>query len=163
MKMRTIGICTLAMILAAGAATTASAAPPAGRYDEARPLRTFLSGQFGRLLTLRSDLGLSDEQRDEIRQIVKSHKQEIVTVMKPVAEKRRALRAATLADHPDEHAIRAAANDLGTALGDAAVVGAKIKAEVHEVLTPDQRQKVESFRQQADDAVDRFLDEAAQR
>ena len=113
------------------------------------------------MLTLRSDLDLSDEQRDDIRQILLSHKQEIATVMKPVVEKRRALRDATLADHPDEHAIRAAANELGQAIGDAAVVGAKIKGEVHQVLTPEQLQKVDTFRGQFDAAVDQFIEKAA--
>jgi Spy/CpxP family protein refolding chaperone len=161
MKMRTIGICTLVLVLTTGGALSATAAPPAGGHAEARPMRTFLSGQFGRLLALRADLQLTDEQRDQIHQIVQSHKQEIATVMKPVVEKRRALRAATSADEPNDQAIRTAANELGQALGDAAVVGAKIKVEVRHVLTPEQQEKLGSYRKQADGAVDQFIQQAA--
>ena len=120
-----------------------------------------VSGQFGRLLTLRSELGITTEQREQIRGIVKSHRQEIAAVLKPVAEKRRALRDATLAENPNDAAIHAAANELGKAIGDAAVVGSKIKAEVHKVLTPEQREKITQFRQQSETAVDKFLEKLA--
>lgn len=163
MRLRTIGTYFMAMSLAIAAAGSAAAAPPVDAFEEARPLRMFLSGQFGRLLQLRSELDLSDEQRTEIREIVKSHKSEIAAAMKPVVEKRRALREATLAETPNEQAIRTAAADLGKALGDVAVVGAKIKAEVREVLTPEQREKIKSHRTEADAAVDQFIDEAAKR
>ncbi len=63
-------------------------------------------------------------------------------MLKPVAEKRRALRDATLAENPNEATIRDAADELGKAIGDAAVVGSKIKAEIHKVLTPEQQEKI---------------------
>src|SRR4029077_1724160 len=120
MRMRTIGICTLATMLAAGGAASLGAVAGPGDVGEAHPLRMLLSGQIGRLLTLRSEVNLTAYQREQIHGIVKSHKQELVTAMKPVAEKRRALRDATIAEHPDEAAIRTAASDLGKAIGDAA-------------------------------------------
>lgn len=161
MKFGTIGVCLLATVFAGGAGLTglATAAPLGHDVPEARPLRMLVSGQFGRLLTLRSELGISSEQREEIRGIVKSHKQELAAALKPVAEKRRALRDATLAENANEAAIRTAADELGKAIGDAAVVGSKIKAEVREVLTPEQREKVTQFREQSESAVDRFFNE----
>jgi Spy/CpxP family protein refolding chaperone len=97
------------------------------------------------------------EQREQIRGIVKSHRREIAAVLRPVADKRRALRDATLAENANEAAIRTAADELGKAIGDAAVVGSKIKAEVRPVLTPEQRDKITKFRQQSESAVDKFL------
>jgi Spy/CpxP family protein refolding chaperone len=108
-------------------------------------------------LALRSELGITTEQRTQIREIVKSHRQELAKVLKPMAEKRRALRDATLAEDADEATIRAAANELGQAIGDAAVVGSKVKAEVQHVLTPEQREKISEFRGQSQLAVDKFL------
>jgi Spy/CpxP family protein refolding chaperone len=164
MKVGTIGPCLLAAALACGAGMTgiAAGAPLGDDVPEARPLRMLMSGQFGRLLALRSELDTSAEQRAEIRNIVKSHKHELATALKPVAEKRRALRDATLAEGASEATIRAAADELGKAIGDAAIVGAKIRSEIHDVLTPEQRKKVEEFRDQSESAVDRFLSEAVQ-
>ena len=101
MRTGTIGVCLLAALLAGGAGMTgiAAAGPLGDDVPEARPLRTLLSGQFGRLLALRSELDVSAEQRTEIRDIVKGHKQELAAALQPVAEKRRALRDATLAEH----------------------------------------------------------------
>jgi Spy/CpxP family protein refolding chaperone len=124
-------------------------------------MRMFLSGQFGRLLELRSELDLTTEQRHQVRDILVDHRAEIATAVKPVVEKRRALREATLAANVDETAIRTAANDLGKAIGDAAVIGAKVKAEVRAVLTPEQQKKLDEFRGASDSAIDSFLDEAA--
>jgi periplasmic protein CpxP/Spy len=163
MKFGMIGACVLATVLAGGAGVSGLAANGSLGDDvpEARPLRMLVSGQFGRLLTLRSELGITTDQREQIRGIVKSHRQELATALKPVAEKRRALRDATLAENPDDAAIHAAADELGKAIGDAAVVGAKIKAEVHQVLTPEQRNKVSEFRHDTETAVDKFLTEMA--
>ena len=129
---------------------------------EAGPLRMLVSGW-----SIRSPAHAAigtwnlDGPAQQIRGIVKSHRQEIASVLKPVAEKRRALRDATLAENASEATIHAAANELGKAIGDAAVVGSKIKAEVHQVLTPEQREKITQFRQQTETAVDRFLDKLA--
>jgi Spy/CpxP family protein refolding chaperone len=112
-------------------------------------------------MTLRSELDVTAEQRDAIRKIVQSHRSEIVEVAKPIVEKRRALRDATLAKEPNEAAIRTAANDLGKAIGDAAVLASKVKAEVAKVLTPEQMHRVEAFRGQSDSAIDGLLEKFA--
>jgi Spy/CpxP family protein refolding chaperone len=163
MKFGMIGTLMLATLLAGGAGVSGLAAngPLGDDVPEARPLRTLLSGQFGRLLALRSELDVTAEQRTQIREIVKNHRQELATLLKPVAEKRRALRDATLAENPNEAAIHAAAEELGKAIGDTAVVGGKIKAEVYNVLTSEQREKISEFRQQSETAVDKFLAEMA--
>jgi Spy/CpxP family protein refolding chaperone len=163
MKFGMIGTCLLATVLAGGAGVSGLAAngPLGDDEPEARPLRMLVSGQFGRLLALRSELDVTAEQRTQIREIVKSHRQELATVLKPVAEKRRALRNATLAEHPNEATIHAADDELGKAIGDAAVVGATIKAEVHHVLTPEQHEMISEFRQQSETAVDKFLAQLA--
>lgn len=128
---------------------------------EFRPLRLFLQGQMGRMMTLRSELDVTDEQRDAIKKIVVSHRSEIVAVAKPIVEKRRVLRDATLAKDSSDEAIRTAANDLGKSIGDAAVLASKVKGEVGKVLTPDQMLKIDSFRQESDVSVDSFLEKIA--
>ena len=162
MTKRMIGMCLISAALVGGVGAAGQAAGGFGRgHGDGGPLRALMSGQVGRLLTLRSELDLTTEQKESIHKIVESHRQEIRDVMKPVVEKRRALRDATIATNPDEKAIRAAASDLGNALGNAAVLGSKIKAEVVTVMTPEQKQKIDEFRKHADAAVDHFFDETA--
>jgi Spy/CpxP family protein refolding chaperone len=159
MKTWSIGAYALAGLLAVGSGVGAYAAPGLGGEDGPHWLRTFMGGQLGRMMTLRAELGVTGEQRTEIRKIVESHRSEIAAVAKPIVEKRRALREAALAANSDEAAIRAAANDFGKAIGDAAVLAAKVKPEVFKVLTPEQRKKVTEFRAESDSAVDRFMHE----
>lgn len=160
MRLGFLGVCVASAALAAGVGTMGSAAHDGSLHQDSsgRPLRMLLSGQFGRLLTLRSELRLSEEQRGQIEAIIQSHRDEIVALAKPIAEKWRAMRDANAAD---ETAIRAAADDLGKAIGDLAVLAAKIRAEVNVVLTPDQRVKIGNFRKQANGAVDDFFSEVA--
>jgi Spy/CpxP family protein refolding chaperone len=125
------------------------------------PLRLFLSGQLGRLLTLRSELNLTADQREQIRQIIQSRRVEIANALRPIVEKRRALRDAVMADTTDEQAIRAAAGNLATSIGDAAVLAAKVRSEVAKVLTPEQLATVTAFRKESGQSVDHFLDNMA--
>ena len=142
-----------------GVAGTAVVAERTFGDGENGPLGRLIVGQIGRLLTLRSELNLTADQRQQIRDIVQSHRTEIAAVVKPLVEKRRALRTATNASPVDETAIRAASADLTQSIGDAAVLAAKIKLEVRKVMTPRQEQQIDAFRQQSDAAVDEFVQE----
>jgi Spy/CpxP family protein refolding chaperone len=135
-----------------------STAPASGRPGYVGgAIRRFVVGQLGRFAALRSDLNISDEQRTQIRGLVQEHRAEIAPVAQKIVEKRRALRTAVLADKPDETAIRAAADDLGKAIGDAAVLASKVAGEVKPVLTQEQRDRIGKFRGEHDAATDAFL------
>lgn len=141
----------------AGAAHRMRAGAFAG--GDNRPLHRFVTGQVGRLMVLKSEMEITDDQREKIRSIVESHKAQIAPVAKGLATQGRALRDAVASDKSDEKAIRAAAGDLGKSIGDAAVLAAKIRAEVRPVLTQEQRKTLEGFREQSDKAMDRMIDE----
>ena len=141
-------------VVAHAAATTAAIATG----EPQRPLQLLISGQIGRLLTLRSELNISADQREQIKQILQFRSFGDCRCLAPVVEKCRVLRDAVAADTSDEQAIRAAANNLASSIGDAAVLTAKVRAEVAKVLTPDQRAKIAEFRRQSDQSIDRFLD-----
>lgn len=123
-----------------------------------------IRAQIGRAMTLKAELNLTDAQRGAIRESLKSHKSEIAGALKPVVEARRELRDAVLAEKTDDAAIRKAADDLGKRIGDAAVVMAKVKADVMDKaqLTPEQVEKIADFRAESDASIDNFLSEAAQ-
>jgi Spy/CpxP family protein refolding chaperone len=125
------------------------------------PLARLIHAQIGRWITLRAELDLTPAQKEQIHSILQSHKAEIVQVMQPVAEARRALREAVLNPNSDEKTIRGDADNLGHAIGDAAVLAAKIKQEINPILTDEQRQKLKDFRAQSDHAVDEFFQRAS--
>jgi Spy/CpxP family protein refolding chaperone len=124
------------------------------------PIGRLVSGNLGRLMTLRSELGVTPEQRAEIREVLVEHRSRIAATVQAVREKRLVLRDAVLADQPDEGKIRQAAADLGSALGDAAVKAAKLRGELAPVLTAKQRELIREFRDERDASIDEFLAKA---
>jgi len=151
-------VCAGGAGLAAGAAATAPGSGVRQRLADTR-LGKLVMGRIGRGMVLRSELDLTDAQRDAIRQTLQAHKKEIKQAVAPVVEKRRALREAVLADKPDDSAIRKSANELGSAVGDAGVTLAKIKSELKAKanLTPEQMKKLNEYRSENDAAIDQFL------
>ncbi|MFZ5830174.1 MAG: Spy/CpxP family protein refolding chaperone [Planctomycetota bacterium] len=148
-----------------GSMGVAAAAPAARHWGEGRlahsPIGKLVSGHIGRLLVLRSELNLTDEQRNKMREAVMSHKGEIAQAAKTVWEKRVALRSAVLSNQTDEAAIRQAADELGKAAGDAAVLAARVAAEVRPVLTSDQQEKIGECIAQCQAATEAFFEKAA--
>jgi Spy/CpxP family protein refolding chaperone len=139
----------MACVLAGLVATTVIAAPPiAGAIAKSEhgrwagsPLGRLISGHIGRLILLRSELNLTDEQRAKLKDTVAAKKPEIARAAKGVWEKRTALADAVLADQPDEQAIHKAADELGKVIGDAAVLASKVAGEVKPVLDAGQQAK----------------------
>jgi protein CpxP len=125
------------------------------------PLGKMIAGNLGRLLTLRSDLDVSDEQRDQIRTVLKSHRSEIVATVKSLHDARTDLRDVVMKDEADESEIRSAADALGNAIAEAAVKKAKLRKEIAPLLTAGQQQLVREFMAENDAAVDKFLANAA--
>jgi Spy/CpxP family protein refolding chaperone len=121
-----------------------------------------VSGCFGRFLVLRSELNLTAEQRTKIRDVLVSHRSQIAQTAKSVHDKRSALRTAVLSGKADETQIRAAADDLGKAIADAAVKASKLRSEVAPILTEDQHNLIGKFLADNDAAIDKFLDNASQ-
>jgi Spy/CpxP family protein refolding chaperone len=94
-------------------------------------------------------LDLSQDQKAQVKQVLKSHATEIEAHMKALSDARKALRQAATADAPDESAIRSAAQSLGWVQGDGALLFAKVRAEVVPILSDDQRVKLRQIRDRA--------------
>ena len=155
----------LIITLVIGGLLTAGAVAVEKSGDDAttrRPLVRLIRAQIARAKALRTDLKLTDEQKQEIGLILLENKDAIAEVAKPVVEKKRALRQAVWAEKTDEKAIRAASEDLGKAIADAAVLAARVRAEAVEVLTDEQLKLIEKFHSDRDAAVDTFLETLTQ-
>jgi Spy/CpxP family protein refolding chaperone len=126
------------------------------------PIGRMISGCIGRLLVLRSQMNVTEEQKAEIREVLATHRPAIAETVKSVRDKRVALRNAVLSGAADEGQIRADADELGKAIADAAVKASKLRNEIAPILTEEQRRLIASFFEENDAAVDKFLTDAAQ-
>jgi hypothetical protein len=95
---------------------------------------------------MKEKLGLTDEQAAQLQQLRTPQQENMKTAQETIQEKRKALEEAVQSG-ADEQAIRAAAVELGTALGDAAVLRAEHAAEVKKILTPEQIEKLQQFKE----------------
>lgn len=138
----------------------ADTAPDAAKALRDTPLGRLITGDIGRLMTLRSDANVTDEQRQKVRAVLTSHKAEIGNVAKDLVAKRRALREATRSETRDEGAIRKAGEDLGRSIGNAAVLGSKVRGELKPVFTDKQIELFKKFVGDHDASVDRWLSDA---
>ncbi len=120
-------------------ADAASAQPPGGRGAHAgRMGRRGGPPLGGQLMHLRA-LDLSEAQREQIRSIHVQSGEATRAVDQRVRVARQALQDAVTADGVNEGAIRAVANELGMAEGEAAVHRAYLYAQVWQMLTPEQQ------------------------
>lgn len=163
MNTRIIGTAFFLMLAVVGLTATSWAAEPAVKGDVLTlgqsPLAKLITGNIGRFLVLRSELGITADQKKKIIGIVKSHRDEIRPVVKSVLEKRRALRDAVVNKPGDETAIRGAATELGKSIGDAAVLASKVVAQVKPELTSQQIERIEKFRADTQKATAEWLDQ----
>lgn len=116
-------------------------------------------GHMYRLNLLSEELGLTDDQRAALKNLVRSHRQEIQPIVKAVIAKKRALQEFVLAENPDPAAIRQASADLGNAIADAAVLGSSLAQKAQSILTPDQFDQFREMRQNRQKVFDETLRE----
>jgi Spy/CpxP family protein refolding chaperone len=109
-------------------------------------------------------LELTDDQKVKIKDVLRTHSDEIKTQMRSWGSARRALRDSIIAMPTDETAIRTAAQQAGQVQAEGALLFARIRAEIDPILTPEQKEKLQKFQartgQHSDRAAqsfDRFL------
>jgi periplasmic protein CpxP/Spy len=133
-----IAAITAAVGVAMGLGTAALAQPHGGAGGEHRGMR----GGFHGL----RQLGLSDEQRQDVRRIMELHKAERQSIAQRLREARRSQSEAVVAVPVDESAVRARSAELAKVETDAAVLRARMHAEIYNVLTPEQQEKAKALR-----------------
>lgn len=148
----TVGLATLGIAWAVGPDDDADSRPA--------KLAQMVRARIARMVVLRDDLDITAEQRAELRGIFIAHRDDLRPAMLEVLEHKRALRDAVMAENPDEAAIRAEADALGDAIGDAAVAMSQVAGEARTVLTAEQLELIEEAMADNREAVDRFIEEA---
>jgi len=163
-----LGACLLAGLVATTAVAGPMAASTAAKFKPGHqlaqtPLGRLILGNVGRLMVLRSELNATDQQRDQVRRVLESHQAQIARQAKNVWTKRIALRDAVMGDSSDEKAVRQAADELGDAIGDAAVLAARLRGELEPVFSDEQKERVDACRRECDKAVERFFAEVVEK
>jgi protein CpxP len=103
-------------------------------------------GGFG-LVGLR-ELDLSDAQKAQIKTIQQSHRDEVQQIGERTRTAQRAIDQAANGSSINEAAIRAQSTALAAAIADGAILRAQVNAEIFNVLTAEQQQKLNEFRAQ---------------
>lgn len=103
--------------------------------------------RIGMILKMKEELGLSDTQVQQLEALKGEVKEQMKTGQEAVKAKREALQEAVKAG-AEESAIRAAAAELGKALGDQAVLKVSTKAKIDGILTEDQKSKLKDLKGQ---------------
>ncbi|MGH9440701.1 MAG: Spy/CpxP family protein refolding chaperone [Thermoanaerobaculia bacterium] len=143
-----LGTVAAAVILAGGVWAGHMAAGPltGGRRLSVQKMFTHLADR----------LDLSDSQREQVKGVLRTHKDAILAQVEAERKAHQDLRQAIAATPFDEGSIRARAAALGQVVGDAAVLRAQIRSEVMPILNDDQKQKLETLHERTKGPGDRL-------
>jgi Spy/CpxP family protein refolding chaperone len=100
---------------------------------------------LGPIQMIASQLNLGDAQKDQIKAIAQSHRDEWQSLADHVSTARQGLRAAITSGTFDEALVRDKSAALGQAEADVAVASARAFGEVFQILTPEQQAKLRSL------------------
>ena len=101
-------------------------------------------GPMGMLPRLGPDVALTDAQRDQIKAIAESHKDDWKALADRARTAHKALNEAVTAEPINEALIRQKSSEVAAVDADMAVARARAHAEVFQILTADQKEKVRS-------------------
>ena len=109
--------------------------------------RLYLSNSYrvGMILRLKEQLDLSDKQIELLKAVNDDVKGQLGICGKAIKAQRDALQKA-IESGAAESVLRTTASDLGTAIGDQAVLKVKIKSKIDEILTKTQQTKLEELK-----------------
>ncbi len=155
--MRTIFKNLAAAVVLVTAVSLAPAGVSAFTGEEGLPMA---GPRFNRMST---ELGLSAQQQQDIKAILRKDGAQFLPLLKQFMAERRALRALIQADALDEAAIRAQSVKVAAIQADLAVQRARVGQEVRKLLTPEQTLKLKEFQAGMDGKRDRMLSRAIRR
>ena len=106
------------------------------------------------LLNLRKEAAVGEDQRAEIKGILKSHSSEIATQFKTARDARHAMQDAVEAKGPESAEALKAADGIAASARSRALLIAKITTEIRPVLTPEQMKLAKATRERIEEMLD---------
>lgn len=153
---RTFVVATVAALAAVPVSLAFAQAGPGGKWGHrgpgARVERGIGHDGFGRGFGMGVALGrlnLTDQQREAIKTIREGHKPEFEALRQRTRTAREAMHTAMKAEIVDENAVRAASGQLGDVRTEQAVLQARIRNEVWNVLTAEQKAEANALKLKA--------------
>ena len=144
MKTRMVIAAALVAALAGGYAVAAAQAPRGGPGMRAAgpglpggPRGGGAAGDLG----LRG-IDLTEAQREQVRSIMESHRDQFADLRQKLGAAHRAFAEATRSYAVDEAAIRTQSAAVANAMADEAILRARVRTEVHALLTAEQQQQL---------------------
>ena len=110
-------------------------------------------GPMGMLPRFGPRLGLTDTQRDQIKNIAESHHGEWTALADRARAAHLALNEAVTADATDESLIRQRSADAAAVEADLAIARAHAHAEVRQLLTADQKAQLKTMRSEMENRM----------
>jgi periplasmic protein CpxP/Spy len=142
----TIAVTAAAALLATGLAT-AALAQGGGRRGPDGPGRMGGAG-----MVLRA-LDLTEAQREQVKNVMQGHREDMTAIGKRLREAHRAQREAIETVPVNEGLIRSTSQALATAETDMAILQSRIHNEVWNLLTPEQQAKAKELKAQRENRV----------
>ena len=102
-------------------------------------------GPIGILPRLGREIALTDTQRDQIKAIAESHKDDWKALADRARTAHMALNDAVTADSINETLIRQKSSEVAAVDADIAVARARARGEIFQILTAEQKEKVRNF------------------
>jgi Spy/CpxP family protein refolding chaperone len=158
-RTRTLAGMALGVLAVGAAAVGVSDAQQPARQRGQMTMRRAGTMPSGPLFAMRrglAQLGLSVEQRQQIKSIVQAREAEIEGLRRAMRQARRGI-ADAIANDAGEAAIRARAAELAKVEADLAVFRAALRTQVIGVLTPEQQARAKDLRAKALERADRFI------
>jgi periplasmic protein CpxP/Spy len=146
-----LALATAGVGVYAAAQNTNQAPPPfmRGRMGgPGGPGRGGPGGPMGMLPMLARELNITDAQKEQIKTIAQSHRDEWKALADRARTAHQALNDAITAGTVDEGLIRQRSAEAAAVEADLAVARAKAHAEVFQILTPEQKTKAQELRVQ---------------
>lgn len=106
------------------------------------------------LMNFRHETPLSTEQKQKARSVIESHRSEIHAQLEKGRDARRTMLGLMKTSGPDDAATREAADKIGNAARDRALLIAKVASEIRPLLTPEQLKRIETARTEIESQVD---------
>jgi periplasmic protein CpxP/Spy len=153
MKQRGFIAAVMAAVLLTGAAITVTAQPPSGSPGPRANIGRGPGGPGGFGFPGLRQLDLTEAQRDQIRTIHESHRQEGQQIGERMRTAQRELNEAAEGPVVDEANIRTKANAVAAAMADRTIHRAKVNAEIFNVLTSEQQEKLKTLRAEAQERM----------
>jgi protein CpxP len=110
-----------------------------------------------------AELGITDAQRTQIKGVMEQHKAEFQAIRERARTARTELHAAVKTDVVDEALIREKHAAVATIQADMAILGARVRGEVFNLLTPEQQAKAKERRAQREQRMQERQERMQQR